>query len=297
MVALFTLDATHQYHGEGPCPAVEIEPASQTLDLMRRTGLLHRTEQGRLSLHAPAAKLPMLRRVAEQDAKEVGLLFRVRALDPHFDRYTTEPVRVRGFVRYLDSGDTADHALDGSPQKWSQFLSLDRPPLVDAHGEPRGPAPVEMRGLQDVLGGSDYEVPPLAVVRIRLVDALSADAAPHYVVSFSASDSVWRYHLIGALADPDARIVDLTAGEDVEPVEFAREGDAWSLVGKSAITFVSTSPIPLRERPSRAFELRRNGGVRETVVVKRLPLPTAEGIGLQSFDDGHAVVSDIYVND
>ncbi len=304
---LLSLSARHDFFGDQPCPTIEFHADRGTLALIRRAGLVLRTGPGAARVYYDEGRADVMRLFVEDSDDPFRLFFRVRSVDPAFANYTAPSPFREGAVLYLDTADDGLHRLDGTVRLTDQFLDLaqEGPDVAaddsSAAGESPTDAggPVKEMGLEGVITARDRMVPPLAVVSLGLDASVapslggSGFTAPEYALSFGVRQTHWRYYLLGPLAELSSRIIDLA-----EEIEFEREGRGSLPGNRTAVIFTSRTKIPLRHRSDRRFQLReienRNGNGR--VLVKRLPVASADGISVGSVDGQQTILSDIYVN-
>ena len=160
--------------------------------------------------------------------------------------------------------------------------------------------PTASEALAPLLTKRDATVRPVAVLRLRLADAVTALAegatsAPRaYRLDFRPRETHWRYLLLGGLAERAASVVDPEGS-----TEFERTGETTLPGDRAAVAFVSRTRIPLQERSDRRFQLRENGNNGSNggrVLIRRLPVASPREIHREIVDGRDALVSDIYLN-
>lgn len=282
----------HDFFHRDPCPAVEVRLQPHSRALLQRMGLVVRHEAGGAAvLHS--GDLEALASWAAELGEGLRLDFRVEPRDPRFRDYTAPGPVPPGRILAFDSREGSPPRED-EPVRLSRRERVSEEDLVDTDSERLAP----------VLTSRDRRLPPVAVVSIHLADARGrllvpdpGDEGTIWRVDFQARQTYWRYLFLGALARDGASVTDSDRETEFEP-----HGETRLPGDRRALAFRSTTPIPLRERSDRRFQLRLDGSSGSSsngngrVLVKRLPVASPEGLRRETIDGSPALVSDIFVN-
>lgn len=284
---LLRLVVGHGFFTRDPCPAIEVVPQPRSAELAARAGLLVRRRAGGAAVLRGEGDA--LERWAADLGPELRLDFRLESRDPRLRDYTEPGPPPAGRMVALDDRDADTPDGDG-------------PILLGRRGPVSEEDWVEMDSerLFGALRPQDRRLPPLALVTLHLADAdgrlrvpTVGPAGPEYRVRFEARRTYWRYLLLGPLAADGARVTD----SDRE-TEFEFGGETLLPGDRRALAFRSTTPIALRERSERRFQLREEGGSASgngRVLVNRLPVAGPDGLRREIVDGSPAFVSDIFV--
>ena len=266
------------------CHRFKLTPAPRTRTAMATYGLLARFRWDGLDIAYEPSQLELLvQDVAGKDRPE-ALLFRVFADDPLFFNYTGTDLISESQVLYLRNERTEpDH--DGQTRITSAE-TVTEADLVDSKTLPAG-----------VIGKYDFWRKLVCVLGIdlsRLDLAGQADGPPftRYYATFNARRTYWKYLLLDDLAGQDVYIADLD-----EQVEFEPLGETEVSTRHRASAYRSKVPLPLTRTPPFRFQLRERNGENSRVLIRRLPVASAEYLSRDRLNDEHSIsVSEIFVN-
>lgn len=79
-------------------------------------------------------------------------------------------------------------------------------------------------------------------------------------------------------------------------IEFESSGSEVLADQRTAITFKSKVPLPMRERSEYRFQLREKGPGSGKVLIRRLPVASAAQIGVERTEGQTTLVSEMYIN-
>lgn len=288
----FSFEVEHEYFAPSACTALAVEPAPLAADLLQRCGCVVRNRPDGLAVFLDHSRLDALHRRATDAADPMVLHFTARAVDPWLAAYTAGMERgddgAPGTLIWLDS-DSAAAAPDADGRHRLHDSdtagTAQRVPLAGA-----GPAAA--------LSARDQKLPPALALRLRIAaDGDDADdwrqrqADRRWLVRLQARRTHWRYYLPAEWAADDPRVIDPGGIVEFEPpAPVALAG------GRRALSTRSRSAIALHARPAQRFQLRTRSAGAERVLVKRLPVASAEQLNVEWIDGVRTLVSEIYVN-
>lgn len=154
--------------------------------------------------------------------------------------------------------------------------------------------------LAGVLGTAAHlRQPPVFVLRLPAPDLRVGVIGPvHYRATFAARAPVWKYFLMGDWQSDPLRVVDATPrteGGSV-PVRFTEPEREILANGEEAQTIRSCTGIALQERPEQRFQLHSHHESTGRVLIKRLPMASADHLGRAMVDGQLMPVSEIFVH-
>lgn len=289
---LFTIDVAHRFFGADPCTVLDFVPSAASRARAAKAGLLVRSTPTGTHVCRDLERRDALALYAADRDDPLAITYRVRSRDPQLASYTDPTPLREGQVLLFDNRATR-------PEPGGTALLLHGGDFV-GEADFAGWDAEELRGLAT---SRDRLAPPAAVVRVFVSDEAGglldpADPAPvAYHLSFQARSTYWKYYLLGPLAGKRSFITDPD-----DEIEFESSGETALPGDRTAVTFTSTTRIPLRRRSERRFQLREhvagngNGNGAGRVLVKRLPVASPEGSFRETIDGRDAIVSDMYIN-
>jgi hypothetical protein len=279
---LFRVSIEHAYHGGRAMPDCRFVPAGATAVLMGRCGMVMRQLPDAVVFLLPTERMDVLRSDIRDAGGVASFLLGVHAGDPLLAS-CTDPAVPRDMLLVADSRRAA---LEGSGA-----LRLHPDDCLGAESL----AAIDDPLCAAALAGAPARQ-PLLLVHLALTDAdggfPGADPEPParaFVARLAAAASVWKYYLLGALAQRDLAVADVDA-----TVAFHRADE--ELESRPATVFVSDRAIALRARPGERFQLLENTPFGEKILMKRMPVATP-GIRRKAEIDGRTVLlSEIFIN-
>ena len=283
---LFSIEVRHSFFTSGLCRELEFVPTPRTAGKIRNAGLLHKATRAGVRVFSDLERLDSLQLHAADDQDPLELVFKAYSLDPLFMNYTEGGRAQDDTVRFFGSS-TAVAQNDGS-------LRLHAGEYTGAEDF----KPMDFPGFQDVLTPKDRMAKPTFVVSISVpegvADALidgSYEGPRAYFVNFQERKTFWKYFLVGDLAREDIYVADLD-----NSTKFVLGGNEVLADERTAITFESTTALPLRERSEYRFQLRERGSGDGKVLIRRLPTASAAQLGEEQTEGQDTLVSEMYVN-
>lgn len=278
---LATVAVEHQYFAGSGGPALDFIPTAETAGLINRLGLLVRNSPRVLNIFYDESRLDALRLQTRKGSEPSDMTFKVFANDPAFKNYTEPAVLRSNSILYFESrtdqakGIVNLHSKDFVSEK--DFRNIDQ--LCDV--------------LPGVINGRDLMIHPDFIVRLDLNAgdfATSPASARGYRIRFNARQTIWKYYLLGNFKK-EIGISDLS-----NQAEFEFTGKE-SLPGeRTALTFRSRDPIPLREQYDLRIQLKDKSVSGGKVLIRRMPVASANQFGKEVIDGRETIVSEIYFN-
>lgn len=283
---LFGIEVRHGFFSSGLCRELEFIPTPKTAGQMRNAGLLCKDAMGGVRVLYNLDRLDSLRLHAADAEEQLNLVFKAYARDPRFMNYTQGVTDRDDTIWYFDSSNAVSENGGSLRLHANEYAGS---------GDFR---PLDFPNLQGVLTPKDRLVRPTFVVNIgvpkEVADALDEGAgggARNYFVAFQERQTVWKYFLVGELAREDLYVADLDNSTEFEPGGTEVLADE-----RSAITFKSKTPLPMRERSEYRFQLRERGSGNGKVLIRRLPVASAAQIGVERTEGQSTLVSEMYIN-
>ncbi len=224
---IFRVSFGHAFFADGVLRDLRIAPVPACFDMLRRAGLLLRTQPDGTAAYGDDNALARLRLHIAQSGGPLGMAFQVFFTDPHFFAYTA-PAWPNGKLLFLDTanavtGQDGRRLVHATPfVEESAFLERAHPDLVDILGE-------------QVLAPT-----PAMVLRVEvspgLLDVLDSRQR-HFHVRFDAAGSQWK--------DGCAQAGDGQAGAADHKVE--RYAGVNIADHRRAHLFVPKGALPVRE--------------------------------------------------
>ncbi|MEX8518895.1 MAG: hypothetical protein AB3X44_10305 [Leptothrix sp. (in: b-proteobacteria)] len=140
---------------------------------------------------------------------------------------------------------------------------------------------------------------PAFVLRLPAPDLRAEVTGPaRYRATFAARAPIWKYFLMGDWQTDELHVVDATPRAEGQslPVSFTDPERETLASGQAAQTIRSRSGIALHERPEQRFQLRSRHETAVRVLVKRLPMASADYLGRATIDGKSMLVSEIFVH-
>lgn len=264
---------------------LEFVPTPQSATMIRKIGLLMRNTKNGIHVFYDQTMIEPLQLHAADKNDPLCFGFKVFSKDRSFQNYTDPPVYQEESILYFDNRKT-------KKDKTGRLRLHDAGYVSNQDYEP-----LDSSLLKDVLSPRDRLVRPHFVVNIwlgrnrKLFDKQNNTTAKHYYLRFNARETVWKYYVLGEIAQKNPYIADLN-----DKTEFESGGQAILPGNRTAITFRSKKPIPLREKYDHRFQLKTNGSNGSKVLIKRLPVAAVNHIHRETIKGKEAVVSEMFIN-
>ena len=284
--SLFSVSVEHMFFTKGICQKLDFVPAHKADMLLKNADLLIRNTINGIYVFYNLQRAETLQLYAGRPDYPLNFIFKVYSRDPLFQNYTDPPSYKEGAILYLDNRDVkADKAgrLRLHKEKYvaeKDFRKLDSP------------------FFEEILDKKDMLARPAFVVDIgmtkkesSLLDKPLKTNYKNYYLSFGARQTFWKYYVLGSLERKKPYIVDLENKTIFESVGRESLSD-----NRSALTFRSKTPIPLQDSYDWRFQLREKSPEGEKVLIKRLPVASADQVSREIIGKKEALVSEIYIN-
>jgi hypothetical protein len=283
---LFSFAVEHTFFSSGTRADLDVLPTLKSSVILKNSGLLSRKTVNGVSIFYDQSRVEALQLYIADRDEPLRFEFKVFSNNKSFDLYTeptpTQPDAILHFdtntVTVDQSGRLRLHEQDYVSQK-------DFAPLT---------APL----FNDLLSPKDRLVKPTLTVTIHgkdlgihPPDKFHEMVSKHYYVSFKTREVVWKYYLLGDIGKTSAYIADLN-----NETEFESAGEAVLPDHRTALTFRSKGPIPLRDRSHYRFQLKDRGSGGSKVLIQRLPVASPDQFYLDMIDGEEVMVSEIYIN-
>ncbi len=288
---LFSVEVEHRYFAGGLCPALYFVPTPQTAMLINNAGLLTRSMVNGVRVFYDTDSPDSLRLYASDAGEPLSLEYKVFSRDPNFFNYTELP-------ETGPPGDEED-AILYFENYGSLIDETGRIKLQDQ--EYAGASDLEKLDstlLEHILSARDRLAKPVCVVSIRIaewagvpLDPGATEVARRYFIGFDAKRTIWKYYLLGDMAVEELTISDLDNGIEFESTGMERLGD-----NRPALTFRSKTTIQMRQKQDMRFQLREQNSGGGKVLIRRLPVASANQIGRAVLDGEAVPVSEMFIN-
>jgi len=274
---LFTVSVDHMYFSDGLWKGLDFVPNPGTSKLTECANVLLRQTANGIGVFYDEDKARALRLYADKKGR-LRFSFKVYAKDRSFANYTGLTVQKEGAVlRFDNRGEEPEAGI----------IRLSKEDFVSGKDFKNISALI----AKGMLCESDKRVPPDFVVNICIKPGSDNGlAARHYGIKFGARQSYWQYYLLGNMNRSNLSIVDL---DNRVTFEFR---DEVLLGNRRAKVFRSKQLIPVLEESNYRFQLREQGAGAEKVLIKRLPVASEAGFGMEMIDRKPEIVSESYIN-
>jgi len=283
---LFRLKIEHSYFSDGLCPALKLVPTPGTAKIIGNSGLVAKNVRHEFHVFFDATKTDILRSFAADSGVPFSLVFEAISNDPLFGNYTETRVNKSGSILYFESQGTSADA-DGRYRLHSE----------ESVGE------IDFRETDSALplsesGCVDGHFARVFVLNINIserdVDALiahSASAVKDYFIKFQGRRSIWKYYLLGDLANEKFYVDDRD-----KQIEFISSGEITLPNERVAQSFRSRTPLPLFDRSKFHFQLKDGNSGGSKVLIKRLPVASPSQVSKEIIDGSETLVSEMFIN-
>ena len=283
---LFSISVEHLFFTKGMGPKLDFVPTHKTDMVVKNTVLLSRKTINGIYVFYDLKRAETLQLYADGHDYPLNFIFKTFSRDPLFQNYTDPPSYKEGAILYLDNRDV-------KADKTGRLRLHDENYVAEKDFKKLGSPLVE-----EVLDKKDMLARPAFIVNIgitqkesSLLDKPLKTNCKNYYLSFGARQTFWKYYLLGSLERKKAYIVDLENKTIFESVGRESLSD-----NRSALTFRSKTPIPLQDRYDWRFQLREKCPEGEKVLIKRLPVASADQVSREIIGKKEALVSEIYIN-
>jgi hypothetical protein len=276
---LMSIVIEHPAYDGAPARDLSILPLPGTERLMHNAGLIMRRISDGVTLFFDSEKTDALEAYGRDLADPFTLVFRLVSENPFFENFTELPGDRQGRIVFLESGRKQEDGVFPLT-KGEALASAD---LQDKEAE----------NIQPLLAQAG--TPLLGLVAVAPLQGMDLSGLPGhrtYRIRFRGRKSIWKYLLLGKFSDTAFSVVDLD-GE----VTFSRKADETLPDSRKAGVAESDTPLPLVGKGTFRFQLRRENGKSERVMVPRLPLAPLDRINMRTTPDQKTeFFSEIFIN-
>ena len=283
---LFSVEVEHTFFTWDLCPGLKFNPTPITGAVLDKADLLIKNIPNGIRIFYNQNNTEALQLYVNNPDEPLWLAFKVYAQDRNFKNYADQKDPGKDSFLYFDnegvkSDETGRFCLhDADYVSENDFEVLDSP------------------RLEDIISPRDHFVKPEFIVSIRLTEEeISQSEEPSkapfnkYYLKFKARQTIWKYYLLGSLAKKQSHIVDLN-----NEMEFEDAGPTSLPDNRIALTFRSKQKLSLRERSEYRFQLKEKDPIGGKVLVKRLPVASADQFFKEILNGKEAIVSEIFIN-
>ena len=283
---LFSISVTHNFFSDDVCPVLEFVPTPSTAALVVNAGLLIRKTNDGINVSYDRDHIATLQMFASDPDQPLRLCFKVFSNDSLFTNYTQLHGGQSNSILYLDNQKVVADAQGKLNLQAGEYIS--RRDLIS----------LDSPLLESILENKDRHIKPVLVLTITVsekelqqINEIWDKSLLQYQLRFKARETFWIYYLFGNLANETASIVDLN-----NETEFEYAGKATLSENRTAETFRSKQAIPLQHRTNYRFQLREKTAEGGKILIKRLPVASANQLYRENIAGEGAVVSEIYIN-
>ena len=286
--ALFGIFAEHHFFVGDVCRGLEFVPTDHCMNLMKRTGLIMRTEVNGIRVFCNGRGKDALLLHGGDPVDPANFSFKVYSRDRSFQNYTDLPTLSEDLILYLD-----DRRAKDDP---SAEIVLNREEYISE----KDSEPIDSEPINSELSKRDRLIRPILMVNIcaegdisRFFDEQANVIPKKYFLKFHSRATFWKYYVIGEIEREDLYITDLNREiEFEEPRETSLPGS------RSALIFKSKTSIPLLEKSHFHFQLKERNSGNGRVLIRRLPVASATHIYKEAMKEGgdEVAISEIYIN-
>ena len=292
---LATIRIEHSFYEGAPTGDLFVLPLAQTERVLQNAGLIIRNNPDGITLFYDRQKRETLAAFARDG--EFTLYFKLVSTNPLFENFTELPGRREEALVFLTSArkvETGIWSLTREKFLGPRDLELD---LADAD---------DLASLTARAGIRDRMTPlPICLAAVSPLEGGTGQEDPEhrvYLIRFRRRQCIWKYLLLGKFAEPDFSVVDLDGR-----VNFSRKPDEPMTAGGSvgsrpagcrfAGVVESDTPLPLGGPDAFRFQLRKENGKSERIMVPRLPLAPLDRINMRvTPDNTKEFFSEIFIN-
>ena len=262
---LLDLQVEHPFYAGGRCRGLVFHTSDDTLQRLQRAVCVWRATESGIALHAERGRIE---RFFGDGEEPFTLGFVAHSCETAFVAATA------GLNRAGDGRFLLTRLLPADDE--TVFLQADAECLEPLDS----PA---WAGLWPAAKGP--RMAPAFGLRLLLPDARPRRC----VMRFASRALPWKYYLVGAWEREGLYLADADGALEFAALVPERLSD-----GREVMAARSTVAIALAERPRQHIQLRRRGKDSDRVIVKRLPVATANAWG--PLPGGGGPVAEIYVN-
>jgi hypothetical protein len=278
---LFRISIRHPYYLSGFARELGFFPTPHTRKIMAGAGLILKKEDSGISMFFNQARTDALKLYASDPLEPFCFNFKVYSRDPFFENFTELPFSKKTSILFFESKKASlqangDYRLTRDEQVFQSDLKE-----------------IDSKVIMPMLTRSEKMIRPLCIISIdpnapkgSLFDSKS------YYLEFCARKTFWKYYLLGKYTKENLSILDLD-----NQIIFIQKENELLPDNNGALVFESDKSIPLTQRPSRHFQLKKIDSKNSRVLVKRLPVASSDQINRRiNKDNNKEYVSEIFIN-
>lgn len=261
-------------------------PTQEAQIVIDKIGLFLKKSINGLSLYCDEERFKALQLYASDPETPLRFSFKVFSNNRLFQIFTAPPVYQDQQLLYFTNSN--------SSLKLNSSVVLSRAEQVSHEDFLDLNSPTVRRNLSgaDTLIKPDFIVDILAVGNNNAFfnEAMVVDAK-EYAINFKSRETFWKYYVFG-----DRSGTELFVADAERKIEFEALGETSFAEGRTALAFRSKTPLPLQERSDHRFQLGERDSGPENILIRRLPVATANRINKETINGKEVSVSELYVN-
>lgn len=283
---LVSIAVEHMFYSPAPCRGLKFVPTSDTSITINKIGLLTRNTSNGISVFYDEHTTGILQGYVDDSDDPLILTFKVFSKNPLFENFTERPIHQKNAILYFDNRGMKTQTSGKQRLHDEEYVSSINFKNMDAPW------------LENILDIKDRHLRPIFIVRLfmskyynNLLDKHLNVISRKYYLKFKSRKTFWKYYMLGLMAQKNSYIADLN-----EAIKFEFTGKEILSDNRTALTFRSEKPIPMRDTFSYRFQLKESGARGEKVLIRRLPMASENQINREIIEGKEAVVSEIYIN-
>ena len=283
---LFSAEIEHLFFSDRCCRHLEWVPSASSHQLIADIGLVYRKYAEGIYFFYDQNNLDALFLAADDSREPLHLFIKAHAKDPKFMNYTQCPISNEGTVLYFDN-------LRAKP-KARHRITLNQERYVSDKDRKK----ITTGSIASNLSKQDKLIAPTLILDIFIDQSPTGILGKppninpkRYVIRFKNRETYWKYFLLNDFAKDNLYIEDVN-----NQVKFDKPCAAELPGGRDAFFIRSTSPLPLVEAHQEHFQLITKNGGNDKILMKRLPVASADRLSRDTIDGQDAAVSEIFIN-
>jgi hypothetical protein len=283
---LFSTEIEHLFFPDSCCRHLDLALSAASQKLIADIGLVIRKSANGIFFFYDQNRKDALFLAAGDQREPLHFFIKAYSRDSNFMNYTGCPILNETTILYFDN--------HGVKAKASKDIVLNKARWVSDKDQKS----ITAASITPNLSKQDRFITPMFVFDIfveqgpgGLIGKPFNVRPKRYVIRFKNRETYWKYFLLNDLAKDNFYIEDIN-----NRVKFEKP-IVTKLVGrKTAFTIRSSVPLPLVEAPKEHFQLKVKNGGNDKIIVRRLPVPSADRLSREVIDGYDAAVSEIFIN-